>query len=129
MAGELVWLAIACGLILILWVPYILAGIGVYGLLNAMKKPNEQEGLPVWARRCYRAHMNLVQNLAPFAALVLVLNVSGKADSATITACAVFVVARFAHVLIYIAGIPYLRTLSFATGWAACMFLFWQAIS
>ena len=129
MAGELMWLTLSAGLILVLWVPYILAGISQYGMLNAMKMANDQSGLPDWAKRCYRAHMNLVENLAPFAALVLVLNVSGKADAATVTACAVFFLARVVHALIYVAGIPYVRTASFAIGWAACVFLFWQAIT
>ena len=109
--------------------PYILAGVGEYGLLNALKMTNDQSGLPAWAKRCHRAHMNMIENLAPFAALVLVLNLSGKADSATIITCSVFVLARFAHVLIYILGIPYLRTASFTIGWAACVYLFWQAMT
>ncbi|MGI9372517.1 MAG: MAPEG family protein [Hyphomicrobiales bacterium] len=129
MAGELVWLALACGLILVLWIPYILSAIVNFGLFNAMKMTNDQAGLPDWAQRCHRAHMNMVENLAPFAALVLILNVSGKADEATVLTCAVFVLARLVHAFVYIAGIPYVRTLTFAIGWLACLVLFFQALS
>lgn len=129
MNGELVWLALTCGLILLLWVPYILSRITTSGLMEAMRVPTDPEALPGWAKRCYRAHMNLVENLAPFAALVLILTVSGKANGATVTAAAIFFFARVAHAGIYIMGIPYARTGIFALGWAVCLFLFLQAIS
>jgi len=64
--------------------------------------------------RAQRAHLNLLQNLAPFAILVLVAQVSGKANATTALGATIFFWARVAHAAVYIAGIRYLRTLVFA---------------
>ena len=66
-----------------------------------------------------RAHTNAVENLVVFAPLVLTLNALGISTSATATACAVFFWARLAHYLVFTFGIPVVRTLSFAVGFAA----------
>lgn len=66
-----------------------------------------------WAARAYRAHMNLVENLAPFAILVLVAHVSGKANATTALGATIFFWGRVAHAAVYIAGIIGLRTLVF----------------
>lgn len=71
-------------------------------------------GIPEWAARAQRAHLNLLQNLAPFAILVLVAQVSGKANATTALGATIFFWARVAHAAVYIAGIKYLRTLVFA---------------
>jgi uncharacterized MAPEG superfamily protein len=71
-------------------------------------------GTPEWAARAQRAHLNLLQNLAPFAILVLVAQVSGKANATTALGAVIFFWARVAHAAVYIAGIKYLRTLVFA---------------
>lgn len=69
--------------------------------------------VPAWIERVRRAHMNMVENLAPFAALVLAAHVTGKADDTTALGAQLFFVARVAHAAIYIIGIPYLRTAAF----------------
>lgn len=69
--------------------------------------------VPDWILRTRRAHTNMVENLAPFAALVLVAHVAGKADATTALGAQIFFVARVAHAAVYIIGIPYLRTLVF----------------
>ena len=68
--------------------------------------------VPAWMERTRRAHTNMAENLAPFACLVLVAHVTGKADATTAMGSQLFFVARVAHAGIYIAGIPYLRTLA-----------------
>jgi uncharacterized MAPEG superfamily protein len=70
--------------------------------------------VPAWIERVRRAHMNMVENLPVFAALVLVAHVSGKADATTALGSQLFFVGRVAHAGIYIVGIPYLRTAAFA---------------
>ena len=69
--------------------------------------------VPTWIERARRAHMNMVENLAVFASLVLVAHVAGKADATTALGAQIFFVARVAHAGIYIVGIPYARTLAF----------------
>ena len=72
-----------------------------------------------WAQRLQKAHVNAVENLVIFATLVLTLNVLHHSTASTVLACAVYFWARLAHAVIYWAGIPVLRTLSFAVGFLA----------
>jgi uncharacterized MAPEG superfamily protein len=69
--------------------------------------------VPAWTARAIRAHANLVENLTPFAIVVLTAHVAGKANATTALGAELFFVGRVAHVLVYTAGIPYLRTAVF----------------
>jgi uncharacterized MAPEG superfamily protein len=68
---------------------------------------------PEWTARGQRAHQNLVENLAPFAILVLVAHVTGKADATTALGATLFFWGRVAHAATYIGGIIYARTAAF----------------
>ena len=121
----LVWTAL-----LALGIPFVyLAGLtqipgGVaWGLGN---RAEALEGMPEWAARAQRAHLNLLQNLAPFAILVLVAQVSGKANATTALGATIFFAARVAHAVVYTAGIKYLRTLVFAISIAGLMLILGQ---
>jgi uncharacterized MAPEG superfamily protein len=109
----LVWTAL-----LALGLPFIyLAGLTQAPGGAAWSLGNRAEplaGIREWAARAQRAHLNLLQNLAPFAILVLVAQVSGKANATTALGATIFFWARVAHAAVYIAGIKYLRTLVFA---------------
>lgn len=76
---------------------------------------NRETDLPVpeWTRRAQRAHANLVENLAPFAILVLVAHVAGKTGSLTAWGATLFFLGRVAHFAVYTAGITVVRTLVF----------------
>lgn len=69
--------------------------------------------VPAWIERTRRAHANTVENLVPFACLVLAAHLGGKADATTAMGAQVFFVARVAYVGVYMIGIPYVRTLVF----------------
>jgi uncharacterized MAPEG superfamily protein len=55
----------------------------------------------------------MVENLAPFAVLVLVAHITGKTNATAVLGAQIFFVARVAHTGIYVIGIPYARTLAF----------------
>ncbi len=107
----LVWSAVLC---LALPVTYLVGRAQVPGGL-AWGFGNRERPLavPAWAGRAQRAHANLVENLAPFAALVLAAHASGRANAATALGATLFFWGRVAHAAVYIAGIPYLRTAVF----------------
>lgn len=63
-----------------------------------------------WVGRCQRCSSNMQENLTIFAILVLVAQVAGQADAMTANGAMVFVGARVAHAVIYVAGVPFLRT-------------------
>ncbi|MDH3475943.1 MAG: MAPEG family protein [Rhodospirillales bacterium] len=102
---------------LVVWVPYILAEIKTRGLVRAVGYPSGVvDDLPAWAQRNHRAHLNLVENLAPFAVLVLVAHVTGVSNGATVLGAQLFFWSRVVHIAVMIAGIPWVRTLAFAAG-------------
>jgi uncharacterized MAPEG superfamily protein len=73
-----------------------------------------REGLPDltgWAGRAQRAQRNMIENLVPFAALVLVAVAAGKTNAMTLLGAQIFFWARVAYTVVYIVGIPWLRTL------------------
>jgi uncharacterized MAPEG superfamily protein len=65
-----------------------------------------------FAGRARRAHLNMIENMALFTALVLVAAVAGKANAMTAMGALIFFWARLAYAVIYLIGIPWLRTLA-----------------
>jgi uncharacterized MAPEG superfamily protein len=120
MSRELMWLTLTVILTGVLWIPYILDRIAVRGLMGAMANPsrNDTPQSP-WAQRLYFAHTNAVENLVIFAPLVLILDLQHHSTQSTALACAIYFWARLAHAIVYTLGIPVLRTLAFAAGFAA----------
>lgn len=122
---ELRLLVYAALLCLLLWVPYILAGIGAHGLTRMVGYgASREQGVPGWAARAYRAHLNLVENLAPFAVLVLVAHMTNVHNALTLIGAQLFFWARIAQVAVTYAGIPWVRTLAFAAGWVGNLMIF-----
>lgn len=127
---DLRMLAYSALLCLALWIPYILSGISVKGLGRMMGYPSgDYSDLPAWAQRAHRAHLNLVENLAPFAALVLVAHVSGAANELTALGARLFFWARVVQAGVHIAGIPGVRTLAFAVSVVANLIIFVQIVT
>ena len=129
MTTDLAMLTWTAAFTVLLWIPYILAHIGNVGAKAALAYTAEDTPLPPWAARAKKAHYNAIENLAPFAAVVLVAHLAGAANEATAVAATVYFFARIAHYVLYLAGIPYLRTLSFAVGWLAILCIVWQIVS
>jgi uncharacterized MAPEG superfamily protein len=75
---------------------------------------------PQWLQRCRRAQENLQENLILFAIVVLTVHVAGKANDTSALGAQVFFGARVAHALLYIAGVPVVRTLAWAGGITGC---------
>jgi len=129
MTADLKMLAWTAAFTACLWIPYILAHIANVGLVPALTYRADGTPLPAWADRAKKAHYNAIENLAPFAALVLVAHFASASNAATVSAAVVFFWARVAHYIVYVAGIPFARTLCFAVGWAAMLCIFWQIVT
>ena len=67
-----------------------------------------------FAGRARRAHLNMIENMVLFTALVLVAAVAGKANAMTAMGALIFFWARLIYAAIYLIGIPWLRTLAWA---------------
>ncbi|MEX2615578.1 MAG: MAPEG family protein [Alphaproteobacteria bacterium] len=109
----LTWSAALCAVI---WVPYILARLAAWGVLDAVGYPESPPQVPAWSARMHKAHLNLVENLVPFAALVLVAHVAGVANETTALGAQIFFGARVVHAVAYIFAVPFVRTVAFAAG-------------
>ena len=66
--------------------------------------------LPGVAGRAKRAHLNMIENMVLF--IPLALMAAGKPSDMAAMGAAIFFWARLAYAIIYIAGIPWLRTVS-----------------
>lgn len=80
------------------------------GLPSLAGNREPQPEITGWAGRAQRAQRNMIENLVPFAALVLVAVVAGKTNNMTLLGAQMFFWARVAYTAVYIAGIPWLRT-------------------
>ena len=128
MPSALTTLAVVSLLAAVLWLPYILGRFMTQGF-GLLGYPENPPPLPSWAERSHRAHLNLLENLVPFTALVLVGHTIG-ADSATLATWSfVFLVARIVHWLAYVLKIPAIRTLAFLAGVASLVALFFEILS
>jgi len=82
--------------------------------------------VPGWTKRAVQAHLNLIENLAPFAVLVVVAHLSGKANAVTALGSIIFFWGRVAHLAAYVAGIVYLRTLTWFGAWVGGVMVLFQ---
>jgi len=128
MTPELKYLALTATLTAFMWVPYILNVIMNNKLGDAVGYPPSPLKMVLWAERLKKAHYNAVENLVVFASLILVANAAGISNAATVSAAAVFFWARLVYALVYTAGIPWLRTLTFAVSWGALVCIAWQVL-
>ena len=120
---ELYYLTLVAAATLLMWIPYMAARILTRGPLRTLGNPADPKAPsdPAWAERARRAHANAAENLAVFAPLVIILALNGISTPTTVMASKIYLGARLTHYLVYAAGIPVIRTLAFAAGFAATL--------
>lgn len=90
-----------------------------------------RENMPVatgFAGRAGRAHLNMLENLGLFAALVLVAHVAGRANEMTALGAQLFFWARLAYAVIYLVGIPWVRTGAWLVSMVGLVMIFLQLL-
>jgi uncharacterized MAPEG superfamily protein len=128
MSTDLKYLALTAILTASLWIPYIIAQVRTNGPLTpANYSDPTPRALPPWGKRADRAYMNAVETFAPFAALVIVAHLAGNAEATAFWAVSYFWL-RLAHAVVYLLGMPYVRTLIFTLGYVAIVGIFWEVI-
>jgi uncharacterized MAPEG superfamily protein len=129
MSPELKYLAFTALLTGSLWIPYIVAQIVSNGPLQPANYVDpKQRPVPLWGQRANRAHINAVESFAPFAALVILIQITGKNNSMTAFWTAGYFWVRLAHAAVFIAAIPYIRTILFVLGYCAVVGLFVELV-
>ena len=84
MSPELKYLALTAMLTASLWIPYIAAQVITNGFLAAQNYVDPTpRPVPLWGKRADRLYLNAVETFAPFAALVVLIQLAGKNDSMT----------------------------------------------
>ena len=81
-----------------------------------------------WAGRAQRAHRNMLESFVLFAVLVLVAQVAGKTNAMTALGAELFFWARLVYAIIYVVGVPWLRTGVWAVSVAGLVLIFAQLI-
>jgi uncharacterized MAPEG superfamily protein len=110
------------------FVQMLIAATGANTQVGLPALAGNREGLPEivgWPGRARRAHLNMIENLVLFSALVLIAAVAGKANATTAMGAMIFFWARLAYALIYLIGIPWLRTLAWLVGVIGMAMIAW----
>jgi uncharacterized MAPEG superfamily protein len=106
----------------------VLAAQAQLGLGPLAGNRDELPPLTGFAGRATRAHWNMLESLPLFVALVLVARIAGKTNAATLTGCELFFWGRLAHWVIYLIGIPWLRTLAWVVSVIGLVTIFLQLV-
>jgi uncharacterized MAPEG superfamily protein len=112
-------------------VQVLVAVMGAFNQVGLMKLVGNREDMPKllgWAGRAERAHLNMVLNLGLFAVLVLVAVAAGKTNAMTLLGAQLFFWSRVAYAIIYVAGIIWLRTLSWLVSVIGLLLIFLQLV-
>ena len=113
--------------VVLMFAQVLLAVSGATLQVGLVKLAGNREDVPVltgWAGRAQRAHRNMIENLVLFAALVIVAHLAGKTGGMVLLGAQLFFWARLAYALIYVAGIPWLRTASWAVSVVGMIMIF-----
>jgi uncharacterized MAPEG superfamily protein len=122
---------------LLLWsvalafVQVLVAVTGASGQVDLATLAGNREGLPEltgWAGRAKRAHRNMLENLPLFIALVLIAQITSRTNAMTALGAQLFFWGRLAHAIIYVAGIPWLRTLVWLVSVIGLILIFLQLL-
>ncbi len=130
MTTDLKYLAWTAMLTAALWIPYVVCQVMTNGPLqpNNYVDPALPRPVPAWGQRAHRTYLNAVEVFAPFAALVIVAQLTGKANATTAFLAASFFYLRLAHAIVYWAGLAYLRTILFTLAFVAVVGIFWEVV-
>ncbi|OED41294.1 hypothetical protein AB833_09765 [Chromatiales bacterium (ex Bugula neritina AB1)] len=124
------YLGLSGMLTVLLWTPYILSRVFTWGLPTFLNNypegyPEEEPETPLWAQRSQRAHLNIVETIPAFAAVVVAAGMLAPetAHAGIAMWAQIFFFARIVHAVVYTLGLPYLRTPSYLVSWAAVLLI------
>jgi uncharacterized MAPEG superfamily protein len=129
MNTELFYLVCAATFTGLMFLPYVLNRIMVWGLVDTVGYPANPKPLAPWAERLRKAHSNAVENLAVFAALVLSAHAAGVSGPAIGGLALLYFWARVVHAAAYTFAMPWVRTFGFFGGFIAQMGVAWLLLA
>ena len=99
--------------VVLTFVQMLIAAAAANQVVGLTRLAGNRDSMPEYtgfAGRARRAHLNMLENMVLFTALVLIATVAGKANATTAMGAMLFFWARLVYVLVYLVGIPWLRT-------------------
>ena len=129
MTTDLTYLTYTPILTAALWIPYVVCQVQTNGFLMPPDYVDPApRPVPLWGTRAHRAYLNSVEVIAPFAILVLVAHVTGKANAMTAFWATSFFWLRVVHAVVYWFAIPWIRTLVFTLGFISVLGIAWEIV-
>ena len=119
----LVWAAI------LTLIQMLIAVAGAQSQVSLPVLAGNRETMPAltgWALRAQRAHVNMLESLVVFAVLVIVAFATDRLDETTALGANIFFWGRVVYALVYLAGIPWLRTLVWAVSMVGLLMILSQ---
>jgi uncharacterized MAPEG superfamily protein len=110
-------------------VQLVVAVLGSMSQVPMTTLVGNREDMPVltgWPGRAQRAHRNMLESLVLFAIVVLAAHAAGLANATTALGATLFFWGRVAYAIVYVAGVPWLRTLVWAVSVAGILLVFSQ---
>jgi uncharacterized MAPEG superfamily protein len=124
-------------LVLLAWtvalafVQSLVAVIGLSSQVSLATLAGNREVMPAitgWPGRAIRAHRNMMENLPLFIALVLIAHFARRTDAVTLAGSQLFFWSRLAYAIIYVAGLPWLRTVAWLVSVIGLLLIFSQLL-
>jgi uncharacterized MAPEG superfamily protein len=129
MSIDLTMLVASAVLTVLLALPYTIGFLFTRGLFVMAGNREDFPPGTGWIGRSHRAHLNMVENMVPFAALVLAAAAAGQADGWTALGSQVFFYSRVVHAIVYTLGVPWLRTLAYLGGVAGMALVLYALVN
>ena len=129
MKPELTYLLFSVVLTFVQVVIAAAAAHQVVGLTTLAVNRDGMKEMPGFAGRARRAHLNMVENMVLFSALVLIAVVANKTNATTAMGALIFFWARLVYAVIYLLGVPWLRTLAWAVSVIGMVMVAWPLFS
>lgn len=113
----------------------VLAVIAVTGAMLQVGLPTlagNRENMPEitsWAGRATRAHRNMLESLVLFAVAIIVAKLANVSNAMTVLGAMLFFWGRVAHAVIYLIGIPWLRTAAWAVSIVGLLMILAQLVT
>ena len=127
---DLIYLALSVGLGLLQIVAASHAASRIRGYAwSASPRDTELSPLTGIAGRLARSVTNYSETFPFFAAAVVLAHLSGRADATTGLGAALYFWARLAYVLLYVFGVPLVRSLAWNVAIVGLGIMIWHAIA
>lgn len=131
MTTELTYLTLTALMAACLWIPFIVGSSISPAKSLDFSRPLDPSVHPAWVHRAYRAHLNLLEQMMPFAVIVLVAHVLGVSTPVTVWASIAFFWFRIAHAVGMITGAAVfpVRPIIFTASWVCVLLVGWQVLA